>query len=687
MQRCRRFNLTVSFLVVLILMLFYSCRSVYAASGSSIREETKKKVIDAIIIKNEGADRDLVKRGVEQVSALWRDEDGDEIGFEAFCTVQYIADPVQRSAFLARCERNFEVIDGSFNEIMRTINEPLQLDYGPVSPYNYLFSRFSPTSHLNEDLFTSKTSFAILLNFPLCSLDEKLKDGPSWTREQWAGMRLCSRFERRVPSVIGQKVNVFYSEAEQYIYNYKIDMHSLITAGGETLFPEGMRLSSHWGLRDELKGQYRKKDGAAKQEMIAKVMERIICQEIPDAVLKDKEVQWDPFSNRVFHKGAEVEYIPEKNERYVHLKNVFKAAQLIDPFVPSKPRQIERFFEYDMEIPESEVEAHLVDIMKAPEVKRAAKLMEKRLGRKLKDYDIWYSGFRPDTTAGENSLDELVMKRYPSIQSFQDSLPAILQKLGFTAEKAQFLGARIIVDPARGSGHCNGPKRRGDCAHLRTPFVSGRMNYESFNTAMHELGHAVEQVFSMYETDHTILASVPNTAFTEAFAFIFESKDLEVLGIEKASKQKEDLNAIETLWSTYEISGVALLSMNIWHWMYAHPDATDAELKEAVLREARSIWNEYYAPVLGKKDSPLLAVYSHMIYRDLYIPNYPMGYIIMFQIEEHLKRHSLPEEMERMCRQGRLTPDLWMKGATGSKISTAPMKEAARRALDNLERQ
>ncbi len=687
MQQLYRFPSPISSLVLLLFLLLSSHLQAQAASENVISQETRKKVIDAIITNNKNAEREQVRRGVEQVSALWRAEDGDEMGFKTFCTIHYIAGPIERSAFLARCERNFEVIDGSFNEIRRTINEPLQLDYGPISPYNYLFSSFSPSSHLNEDLFSNKTAFAILLNYPLCSLDEKLKEGPAWSRDQWAGVRLCSRFDRRVPSGISMKVNVLYSEAEQYIYNYKIAMHNLITAGGETLFPEGMTLSSHWGLRDELKAQYHNKEGITRQEMIAKVMERIICQEIPEVVLKDREVQWDPYSNRVFRKGSEIEAFPEKNQRFVQLRSIFEAARLIDPLVPSKPRLIERFFENEMEIPESEVEAHLIDILNAPEVKREAKLMEKRLGRKLRAYDIWYSGFRPDAVTDENALNELVMKRYPSIKSFQDDLPAILQRLGFSAEKAQFLGAHIIVDPTRGAGHCAGPKRRGDCAHLRTPFISGRMNYEGFNTAMHELGHAVEQVFSMYETDHTLISGVPNIAFTEAFAFIFESKDLEVLGIEKASKQKEDLKAIDTLWSTYEISGVALLSMKTWHWMYEHPDATDAELKEAVLTEARKIWNQYYAPVLGEKDSLLLAVYSHMIYRDLYIPNYPMGYIIMFQLEEHLKRHHLPVEMERMCRQGCLTPMLWMKGATGSEISTAPMREAARRALDTMERQ
>jgi hypothetical protein len=34
----------------------------------------------------------------------------------------------------------------------------------------------------------------------------------------------------------------------------------------------------------------------------------------------------------------------------------------------------------------------------------------------------------------------------------------------------------------------------------------------------------------LYEVDHTLLAGVPNTAFTEALAFLFQARDLKLLG-------------------------------------------------------------------------------------------------------------------------------------------------------------
>ena len=61
---------------------------------------------------------------------------------------------------------------------------------------------------------------------------------------------------------------------------------------------------------------------------------------------------------------------------------------------------------------------------------------------------------------------------------------------------------------------------RGQMARLRTRVEPGGMNYKGFNIAVHEMGHNIEQTFSLYEVDHTLLAGVPNTAFTEALAMI-----------------------------------------------------------------------------------------------------------------------------------------------------------------------
>jgi hypothetical protein len=70
-----------------------------------------------------------------------------------------------------------------------------------------------------------------------------------------------------------------------------------------------------------------------------------------------------------------------------------------------------------------------------------------------------------------------------------------------------------------------------------------------------------------------------------------------------------------------------------------------------------------------------------MIVYGLYLPDYPIGHIIAFQIADKLEDGDFGAEFERVTRQGRLTPDAWMRGAVGGPISTKALLEAAREAL------
>jgi hypothetical protein len=72
--------------------------------------------------------------------------------------------------------------------------------------------------------------------------------------------------------------------------------------------------------------------------------------------------------------------------------------------------------------------------------------------------------------------------------------------------------------------------------------------------------------------------------------------------------------------------------------MYENPDATPAELREATLTLAREDWNTWCAPVLGRRDSVLLAVCSPMVARTLYLPDYPIGSLIAVQLEERMAK-------------------------------------------------
>jgi hypothetical protein len=199
------------------------------------------------------------------------------------------------------------------------------------------------------------------------------------------------------------------------------------------------------------------------------------------------------------------------------------------------------------------------------------------------------------------------------------------------------------------------------------------------------MGHNVEQVLSLYDVDYTLLRGVPNTAFTEAFAFLFQARDLDLLGLPAASAAHESLRVLNHFWGTFEIAGVSLVDMAVWHWMYDHPQATAGQLKEATLKISKDIWNRYYAPAFQQSDAVLLGIYSHMIDAFLYLPDYPLGHLISFQIEEHMRKTgAIGPEFERMATVGRVTPDLWMKQATGQPVGPEALLAATEKALASL---
>jgi hypothetical protein len=376
-----------------------------------------------------------------------------------------------------------------------------------------------------------------------------------------------------------------------------------------------------------------------------------------------------------------VETVREPDTRYRTFLDTFQAMRLIDAYSPLYPTHIRRSFDVSREIPEKEVEAMFRELLASPQVKKVATLIRKRLGRKLLPFDIWYPGLRSGSTLTEEELDKIVQKKYPTAGAFEKDLPRILEELGFRPEDAAYIAPKIQVDPARGSGHNAQTQSRKFKSRLRTRVPQGGMNYKGFNIALHEFGHAVENILDLYRIDYYSLAGVPNGAFTEAFAFIFQERDLEMLGIPEKNPRQKELKVLDTFWSAYEIMGVSLVDMQAWHWLYDHPQATPAQLKEAVIAIAKGVWNQYYAPVFGMRDQVILAVYSHMIDYTLYLPHYALGSVIQFQLEDYLKDKVLGPEMERMCAAGNILPQLWMKNAVDSEISVKPMLKAVDRAL------
>jgi len=659
-------------------------------------KDSVAKMERELVAKYGEPQRPHVQTGLHQVSEFWRAEDGDASAFEEFVQANFAGDQATLDTLFNRFERLLEQLDGHMHEIGREFRQQMDLDLGPVLPFDEIFGGYDPSAHITDDFFQNKLAFTVLLNFPLTSLDERLKNGATWSRRQWAEARLAERFSKRIPAEVNLAIAKAEGDSGQYIAEYNIWMYHLLDQKGRRLFPPKMRLLSHWNLRDEIKADYADaQNGPAQQRMIQQVMERIVTQTIPQIVVNNPSVDWNPYTNEVKAASekdsdapapASVSNTAEPDTRYSMLLKDFQAAKKADPHSPTAPSLIARRFNEDREIPEERVKAMLEQVLTSPLVPHVAKLIEARLKRPLEPFDVWYSGFRPGSKYSEAELDAMIGKKYPTAEAYQKDIPNLLIKLGFSPERAQYVANHIVVDPARGSGHAMGAEMRAEKAHLRTRVEKSGMNYKGFNIAVHEMGHNVEQTFSLNDVDHTLLKGVPNTAFTEALAFVFQGHDLELLGLPAPDARSLAEKTLNDFWGTYEIAGVALVDMAVWHWMYDHPQATPKQLNEATVQIAKDTWNRYYAPVFHQKDVVLLGIYSHMIDSFLYLPDYPIGHLIAHQIEEQMKKAgNIGPEFERMATMGDVTPDLWMEHATGRPVGSEALLEATQKALAAIQ--
>ncbi len=651
-------------------------------SVKSISKEIQQQSIDKLALKYPEANQLLIEKGVKQVANLWRTTDGSEKEFTEFCLDNYAANAEDRAKLFNRLERNYEILNGYLLKMELLLKEPIDMDRGPLEPIDYMFGTYDPSAHVTADFYANKIAFVTTLNFPNYSLAEKSALAETWSRQEWAYARMGDKYTSRVPAEIIQNSSKVNTMGDAYISSYNIYLGHLWDQDNKTYFPEDLRLITHWGLRDELKSNYSVEGGQSKQEMIFAVMNRIVDQSIPEMVINSNEVEWNPFDNKVYKNGEEISFVSESDKRYEVLLENFYARKAFDEYNPNMPTYIQRRFEGGMEISQEDVEKLFVDLVSSPVVKDVATLIKSKLGRDLRPYDIWFNGFAGRNSVSEVELDKIVKKKYPTALALEQDLPNIMMKLGFSKMDAQRITSLVRVDASRGIGHAWGSNMRNEKARLRTRVKDGGMTYKGYNIAVHEFGHNVEQTITMNDVDFYMMNGVPNTAFTEALAFIFQKRDLELLGINENNPEKEHLMALANFWSCYEIMGVSIVDMNVWKWLYANPNATKAELKEAVMTIAKEVWNTYFAEVFGSKDETILAIYSHMISSPLYLSAYPMGHVIDFQLEQQLSGKDFAAEVFRIYTQGVVVPQFWMKNAVGSEISSVPLIEATKKALE-----
>ncbi|MFA6922718.1 MAG: hypothetical protein WC223_00555 [Bacteroidales bacterium] len=649
---------------------------------STISNSTIDNVIKTLTAKYGEKEKNRVKGGVTQAAFFWTQKDGSEKDFEIFCQQNFIGSDKELEITFQKISKNFEILFGNYNKTILGLKEPLDVIGNDIAPVDQMFGGYDPSANLNADLFSNKIAFYVILNFPSFNLKEKNELGKKWTRKQWAYARMGDIFASRIPANLLQKISEMSTSASSYISDYNIFMGNIIDDKGKTMFPENLKLISHWGLRDELKSHYAdKENGLEKQKMIYEIMKHIIYQDIPDSVINSNHFQWNPYKNTIYKKGKEEKSSPEPNTRYLHLLNQFKVEKEIDSYFTDCNTFVKRSFEQGLEIPQQQIEQLFINFITSPQIKKVAELIRKRLGRNLEPFDIWYGGFKVSSNIPEDELTKTTKSKYSNVEAVQKGLPEILENLGFCEKMAEFISSKVQVDAARGSGHAWGSQMKSEKSHLRTRIQNDGMDYKGYNIACHEFGHNVEQTISLNLVDYYMLNGVPNNAFTEALAFIFQKRDLDLLGIKEKDPNKNHLMILGEFWGCYEIMGVSLVDINVWKWMYENPNATPEQLKEAVISISKEIWNKYYADVFGIKDQPILGIYSHMIAHPLYLSAYPIGHLIDFQLEKQIENKNFASEVERIFSFGKTTPKYWMLNAVGKDISPEPMLQAVDEAL------
>ena len=626
---------------------------------------------------------DRIQRGVNHLSNLWFEEDGSAEEFRKFCIKHYVPSGKELNQLFEIIEAQLEVINGHTREIGISLDLPLVTHQRPVIEIDRLFSKSKPS----VDLYGSKLAFAIALNFPYYTSEEKEELGSSWSRKEWAMVRLGDRFSHRSDPDIEVESTPLPEDLIDYTKLYIISMDHILSADMKVLFPEGTRLNCHNGLRDEIKGLYTREDPLLRQRMIYQVVMHIIDQTIPKCMIGETEFFWKPDSNEVYRKEGgnfvKTDFVEESDSRYRFLHNRFNSKISMDAKFPEGSTHLSRTFE-NRQLSEERIVQMLESIVGSPERYEVAKILERRLGRKLEPFDIWYPGFQSQSNYDMDELDRILREKYPTPLAFQEDIPNILRRVGYKPGVADFLGNHVIVDPIPSGGHANGAQMKGEKAHLRTRFEPYGLNYKGYRIGMHEIGHTIEQNVSLYHTDYYSLKGIPSAPFTECMADLIAYRDVLGLGVSNEYSRKErELNALASYMYVWEMGAEGLHEIRVWNWFYKNQDATVEELREATISIAKDIWNEYFAEFFGEKDNPILSIYNHFLGGSLYLHAYPLGNIILMQVEEYMMDKDFADEMFRMCTIGKLTPDLWMKEATGEEVSSEPMLRAVRRALEN----
>ncbi len=639
--------------------------------------------VQALVDEHGATASERARRGVDQCARHWTEADGDGEAFRTFCLDHFAATEDQQAMLLDRLEIATEQIRGHLYEMRRNLRRWTDLVGEALPKTDALLATFDPAPDLVEQFYDQKLAFVALLNLERSTLDEMLGQGGSWDAARWAEARIVGSFGPRIPKDVADLARELHFKSYNWVSNFHIPVGTMVDANGRRWFEADRSLLAHWLVREEIKAGYNDPDGLHKQRALAWVMSRYIDGSLPRSIMdRDSTGDWDPAANTIDGDAAG----PAIDlERYDHWMDNVTVARAYDAHHQDHPTAIARKFELEREIPENEVEDLLVAILGAPVRADLASLLSERLGRPLEAHDIYFDDLFETRDADE--MNAVVADLCRDEHEFQARLPEILRGLGWPDEDADFLGSRVRVEIARGSGHAMRPQLAEYGAWLRTNRLKDQLGWDGFDTGMHELGHNLEQLCSTYFVARPALRGVPNTACTEAFAFLYQSLAKRVLGIEDESAAERAFHeeTVASMLMTCQIAGPSLVELRTWREIYELGDACDAEaVRTALLRNAKEVWAEFFQDQFGDDPYHILGAYQHMLGHPLYLADYAIGRTISHQIRSHMRGRDLAAETRRICSIGSVTPDAWMREAVGGPLSATPLVTDTATALEAI---
>lgn len=623
---------------------------------------------------------DDIARGVAAAAAVYT---GEPEAFAGLCAAHWVPPGPARQALLAEWDGYLEAMVGSLIGVLKATRRGMDVADRPLEAVDRLCAEYAPDAHVEEDLRATGMAAAIQLNFG--GVPDDPADLTVRTPPQWAELALSRVGTELIPSDLRRRHTQARARSEALVQSYNFYLRNIRFPDPLVSFDEALPLISHWGLRDFMTNLNGSPNAVVRQRAILDLMNRVVRGQVPEAILDNPGLQWDVSAGAVGRNGHGVPAQGEGARRWRPFRETFAVQRELDRHT-RRPNMIDTVFLERRRMPEQRVEAMLVALLSSPLIRRIARFVERRLGRPLEPFDIYFRRFQ-DEHLDTARLDGLVAGRYPTRQAIQADLARILEQLSFPTGDAAEIARHIRIDNARGAGHAWPPGTRDDRQLLRVRVGPAGLDWQEFGTFMHELGHCVEGVLSSYAMPYWLLWGVPNNAFTEAFAFTFQDLAVEVLG--EATVRDLDVEMIQRVWEAFEIAGPALAEMRLFRWLYAHPEATAEEIHLAIQEIGDAMWAEFHAPVFGPTSYGQMSVYSHMLWCDAYLADYPMGHIIAYQVRGHLAAalaggSTLADEMTRMCRAGSIYPDAWMMAAVGAPVRVEPMLEDAAGALDRL---